>query len=104
MRAHHRKGAHVDDEVVIAEARAALGHDDARVAGVDDLRDGVAHVVGREKLALLDVDDAAGFRGRDDEVGLPGEKRRNLQHVGDLGGGARLRRLVDVGEDRHVEL
>ena len=33
--AHHRKRAHVDDEVVVAEARAALGHDHARVAGVD---------------------------------------------------------------------
>ena len=32
--AHDRERAHVDDEVVVAEARAALGDDDARVAGV----------------------------------------------------------------------
>ncbi len=69
-RAHHRERAHVDDEVVVAEARAALGDDHARVAGIDDLRDGVAHVVGREELALLDVHDAPGPRGRDEQVGL----------------------------------
>ena len=69
--AHHRKRAHVDDQVVIAEARAALGDDDARVAGVDDLRDRVLHVVGREELPLLDVDDAPGLRRGDEQVGLP---------------------------------
>ena len=69
--AHHRKRAHVDDEVVVAEAGAALGDEHARVAGVDDLRDRVLHVVGREELALLDVDDAAGLRRGDEQIGLP---------------------------------
>ena len=32
-RAHDRKRAHVDDEVVVAEAEAALGDDDAVIAG-----------------------------------------------------------------------
>ena len=53
---------------------------------VDDLRDRVPHVVGREELALLDVDDAAGSRRGDEQIGLPREERGNLQHVGDLGG------------------
>ena len=99
-RAQHRKGAHVDDEVVVAEAEAALGDDDLLVAGGRDLLDGVAHVGRREELSLLDVDDAAGPRRRDEQIGLPGEERRDLQDVGDLGDGRRLRRLVDVGEDR----
>ena len=86
LRAHHRERAHVDDEVVIAEAGAALGDDDARVARVDHLRDRVLHVVGREKLSLLDVDDAAGLRGGDEQIGLAAEERGNLQDVGDLGG------------------
>ena len=44
-------------------------------------------------------------RGRGDEqIGLPAEERRDLQDVGDLGGGGGLRRLVDVGQDRHAEL
>jgi hypothetical protein len=29
------------------------------------------HIVGREKLSLLDIDDAARFRRRVDEIGLP---------------------------------
>ena len=32
-RPQDRERAHVDDEVVVAEAEPALGHDDARVAG-----------------------------------------------------------------------
>ena len=32
-RSQDRKGAHVDDEVVVAEAEPALGDDDAWVAG-----------------------------------------------------------------------
>src|SRR5262245_42336625 len=47
--AHHRKRAHVDHEVVIAEARAALGHNHAAVAGVHHLRHGMFHVVGCEE-------------------------------------------------------
>ena len=66
------------------------------------LRDRVPHVERREELALLDVDRAPGPRGGHDQVGLPGEERRNLQDVDDLGGRRRLRRLVDVGQDRHA--
>ena len=62
----------------------------------------MADIVGRQKLTLFDVDHAAGFRGRHNEVGLSRKKSRNLQHVRDLGGSSRLRRLVDVGQDRHV--
>ena len=58
----------------------------------DDLRHRVAHVVGREELALLDVHDAAGLGRRDEQVGLPRQERRDLQHVGDLGRRRRLRR------------
>jgi hypothetical protein len=57
-RTQNRKRAHVDDEVVIAEAEPALGDDHARVAGGRHFRDGVPHVLGREELSLLDIDDA----------------------------------------------
>ena len=75
----------------------------ARVAGVDDLRDRVPHIVGREELALLDVDDAPGLRGGDEQIGLTAREtpesaaRRRLRRPR-----PRLRRLVNVGEDRHV--
>ena len=78
----------------------ALGDDDARVAGVHDLPHRVRHVVGRQELTLLDVDDASGLRRGHQEVGLPAQERRNLQDVGHRGRGRRVRRLVDVGENR----
>ena len=56
-------------------------------------------VVRRHELALLDVDDAAGAAGGQQQVGLAAEERRDLQDVGHLGGRLGLRRLVDVGED-----
>ena len=62
----------------------------------------MAHVGRREELSFLDVHDAAGARGRDEQIRLPREERRDLQDVRDLGGARRLRRLVDVGQDRYA--
>ena len=45
-----------------------------------------AHVVGRQELALLHVDGAAGFGGGHEQVGLAAQERRDLQDVDDLGG------------------
>ena len=56
---HDRQRAHVGDERVVAEARAALG-EETFVAALDDLGDDVLHVPRRQELALLDVDRAAG--------------------------------------------
>ena len=38
------------------------------------------------------------LRGRDEQVGLPAEERRNLQHVDDFRRRRGVRRLVNVGE------
>ncbi len=43
-----------------------------------------------------------GPRRRHDQVGLAREEGGNLEDVGHLGGARRVRRLVDVGEDRHA--
>ena len=43
----------------------------------------MTHVVRRQELALLDVDHGTGARGGDEQIRLPREERRNLQHVGD---------------------
>ncbi len=101
--AQHREGPHVHHEVVVAERGAALRDDDPRVARVDHLRDRVTHIVRREELAFLDVDDTAGVRRRDEQIGLPAQEGRYLHDVGDRRGSARLGRLVNVGEDRDVE-
>src|SRR5712692_5606295 len=68
--ADHRKRAHVNDEIVIPEAGAALGDDDALVAGLHDLGHDVLHIVGCEKLPLLDVDGPARLRSSRDQIGL----------------------------------
>jgi hypothetical protein len=98
--AQHGEGPHVHDQVVVAEAHAALGDQNRGVARGRDLGHGVAHVGGRQKLPLLDVDYPAGTCGGHEQVGLPREERRDLQDVGDRGRRRRLAGLVDVGEDR----
>ena len=60
----------------------------------------VTHIVGREKLSLLDIDGLAGARGRNQQIGLPREKCGNLQHVNDRCSGRGVRRLVNIGENR----
>ena len=62
------------------------------------------HVLGREELALLDVDRLAGARDRLDEVGLPAEERRRLQHVDDGRHLGHLGLRVHVGQHRHADL
>ena len=58
---------------------------------------------GARNCPFLILIGAAGFRGGNDDIRLPGEKRRNLEHVGNLGNRRRLSRVVDVGEDRNAE-
>ena len=80
-----RQRAHVGDERVVAERGAALGDQHIRIAGAGDLGDDVRHVPGGEELALLDVDDLAGVGGGHEEIGLPAQEGRDLQHVDRLG-------------------
>ncbi len=100
---HDGERAHVDDEVVVAEAGAALGEGDTGTAGFTDFFDGVAHVVRGDELALLDVDGAVaglgGFGGGDEEIGLAAEEGGDLEDVDGVGYGGTVVVGVDVGED-----
>ena len=58
---------------------------------------------GGEELSLLQIDRTSGGGGRDDQIRLPAQERRDLQHVGDFGHRRGLRRLVDVGQDGAAE-
>jgi hypothetical protein len=101
-RAHAGDGAHVDHEVAIAEERAAFGDGHLIARGrrgplaaatpEPHLVDGAAHPLGVHPLPLLDVHRAAGRAGREQQVGLAAEERRDLEHVGDLGDGRALLR------------
>ena len=97
--AHDGERAEIDDQVVVAEAGAALGEEDALVAGGADFLDGVIHVPGGDELAFLDVDGAAGFAGGDEQVGLAAEEGGDLEDVDGFGGDLAVGGLVDVGED-----
>src|SRR5690606_14216055 len=61
------------------------------------------HVIRRDELTVLDVDHRARLRRGDDELGLHAEVSRDLKDVDDFGRGLRLRRIVDVREDRQLE-
>ena len=98
------KGAHVDDEVIVAEACATFGEDDFPVAGGSDFFGNVAHVPGRKELSLLYVDDATGFGGGEEKIGLAREEGGDLQDVRNLSGGSGLGGVVDVGEDREMQI
>ena len=102
--AHDGQRAHIDDQVVVAEAGAALGDEDAIVAGRASFLNHVLHVPGGEELAFLDVHGAFGHRGGDYQVGLAAEERRDLQHVGYLGDFRDVLGVVHVGEDGNVDL
>ena len=102
--AHDRERAHVGDQVVIAEAEAALAHHDRFIAGGARLVDHLLHFPGRQELPLLDIHRFAGSRDAPDEVGLPAQERGRLQHVDDAGDLLDRRVLVHVGQHRHLEL
>ena len=97
--AHDGERAEVDDEVVVAEGRAALGEEDTLVAGGADFFDAVSHVGRGNELALFDVDGAAGAAGGEQQVSLAAEEGGNLEHVDGLGGDFAVRWFVHVGED-----
>ena len=68
---HLRQRPHVDDERVVAEARAAFGDQHVWISRTGNFRDDVLHVPRREKLTLLDLDDPARRGGGDQQIGLP---------------------------------
>ena len=108
--AHDREAAHVGDEIVVAEARAALAHqkivrrNTRSLGGGARLGDDVDHVARREELPLLDVDRLTRCRHRRDEICLPREEGGRLQHVDDLRGHLHLFLGVDVGQDGEAGL
>ena len=97
---HYGEGAHVHDEILIAEGSAAFGEDDFFVAGARDFFGGVGHFPGGDELAFFYVDDAAGAACGGKQVGLAAEERGDLQDVADFGGRVDLEDVVDIGEDR----
>ena len=97
--AHDGEGAHVDYEIVVAEARAAFGEEDSLAASGATFVDGVLHIPGGDELAFLDIHGAAALAAGDNEVGLAAEESGDLEDVGDFGDAGDVGGFVDVGED-----
>src|SRR5262249_16912111 len=97
-------GSHIGHKVVVAEGCAAFGDEQFSGAGFFGLLNNLGHFHGRKKLALLQVDDAAGAHGSLDEIRLSAEERGDLEDVrygGRVGG---LRLGVHIGENGNLEL
>jgi hypothetical protein len=62
------------------------------------------HVARRHELALLDVHRLARGGAGLDEVGLPAEEGRRLQHIDHGGNGRHFMLGVNVGQHRHADL
>mmetsp|Transcript_9123 Transcript_9123/g.29348 ORF Transcript_9123/g.29348 Transcript_9123/m.29348 type:complete len:216 (-) Transcript_9123:232-879(-) len=96
--------ARVDHRVVVAKKAPALAQDDPAGAGVERLALLLVHRLGRGELALLDLDNSAGGTSRGDQVRLPAEERRDLDHVDAVRDLRRVVWLVHVRHDRQPEL
>jgi hypothetical protein len=62
----------------------------------------VLHVPGRQKLPLLHVDSAPSRRRRQQQIGLPAEKGRNLQYIDDFCHDLSLIAFMNIREHRHT--
>src|SRR4029077_9524206 len=79
---HDSQRAHINDQIVVAEAGSALSHENFVVTCTTALVHNVPHVGWRNKLALLDIHDALAHASGDHQVGLTAEKSRNLKDIG----------------------
>ena len=102
-RLHRGDAAHIDDQVVVTESRAAIGKQDVRVACVVHFAGRKSHRFGGKELSFLDVDHLPRLRGGYQQVGLAAEECRDLQYVGVLRRYRRFFRVVDVGYGRYAE-
>ena len=62
--------AHVGNQIIVTETRAAFAYQDILIADFLGLGDHVLHIPGREKLTLLDVDRLAQARDALNEICL----------------------------------
>ena len=100
---HNFQPPHVHHQVAVAERRAALGEHDALRAAALQLLDDVLRLPGREELAFLHIDRAAGVRAGVQQVRLAAHESRHLQDVRRLGHARGLGGLVHVYEQGHAQ-
>src|SRR5262249_32915818 len=78
---HPGKRTHIGHEVVVTETRAAFREDEPFASECAELFRDVPHIPLSRKLPFLNVHHPARFSRCTKQVGLPAEKRGDLQHV-----------------------
>ena len=101
---HQVERAHIDDEVIISEGRAALGDEETVAAEGTHFIGDVHAIQRREELAFFHVHHAAGFRGGLEEIRLAAEEGGDLEEINVLGGDVSLLGGVDIGSDGAFQL
>src|SRR5258707_3108119 len=102
--AHPVKRAHVGDEVVMPKGGAALGEAKLRVAEGDQFLGNVSHIPRREELTFFYVNRTTRLGSGTQQIRLPAEERRDLQHVDPLPDNLSFSRGMDIGCHRNLQL
>ncbi len=101
--AHRHQRAHIDDQIMIAKTRAALGENDFVVAGVLNFFNDIFHIFRIEELAFFNIHNSAGFCDRQSKRRLHAQIRRNLNDVQHLSAGFRVVHIMNIRQHRNVE-
>ncbi len=101
---HPVNGTHVGDKVIVPETHPALGEEKRPAPHALQLLADIPHVPRRKELAFFHIDHPATPARGQDQVGLPAEKRRNLQNIDKLRRDLHLRRRVHVRGHRHLQV
>src|SRR5206468_8892292 len=90
-------------EVVIPKGGAALGEAELCVAEGDQFLGDVSHIPRREELTFFYVNRTPRLRNGTQQIRLPAEERRDLQHVDLLPGNLSFSRGMDIGCHRNLQ-
>src|SRR4029450_11936413 len=100
---HPVERAHVGDEVVIPKGGAALGEAELCVAEGDQFLGDVSHIPRCEELAFFYVNRTTRLGSGTQQIRLPAEERRDLQHVDLLPDNLSFSRGMDIGCHRNLQ-
>jgi hypothetical protein len=79
--AHHDKAARVHHQIAISEGSPTFAQEYLFISRGRDLLGDELHVRWMEKLPLFDVNSFARLPCSEEQIGLPAEKSRDLQHI-----------------------
>ncbi len=100
---HHRNGANVHDQVVVAERSPSFRKENAGIPCGEDLVGCTLDIPGREKLAFFDIHGQSCPARSKEQIRLPAEKSGNLNHVQDGSSLFYFSHAVDVGKERQPD-